>query len=414
MKRLIFHVDIDAFYASVEQQDNPSLKGKPVIVGALPGHRGVVSACSYEARRFGVHSAMPISQAIRRCPHGVFLPVRMGRYLEVSKEIMEVLRGYTPEFHQISVDEAWLDLTGTERLLGPPLEVAERIKSDILQSQQLTLSIGIAGNSYLAKLASEAEKPDGLVVVESGQETAFLDTLELKDLWGVGSKTLQLLQELNIMTMPRLREFSLDILSSMLGEGAARFLYSAVRGGDPGFHPPQTKSHSVSNEVTFERDRRDREGLERTLLDLSQHVMARLIQEDQRSKTICIKVRFHDFTTTNAQKTLKHWVTSSNEVYRVALGLLRKRWDGHTPIRLIGVGFSGVKKTQSADQGELFPDSDSRKKKLEETVIGIKKRHKGITLTRASLLGDWNPRERSREQKTQKDTGKDTPETPPE
>jgi DNA polymerase-4 len=386
MNRVIFHVDIDAFYASVEQRDKPELKGKPVIVGALPGHRGVVSACSYEARRYGIHSAMPISQAHRKCPQGIFLPVQMSRYVEASRRVMSLLKNYSPEFHQISVDEAFLDLTGTERLLGPPLTVGERIKEEVKKAEDLTLSIGIAPNPYLAKLASEAGKPDGLYLVKEGQELSFLDSLALKDLWGVGEKTLALLQELNITSIASLRAISQDMLAPMFGEGAARFLFRACRGEDPGIYPSGPKSHSLSNETTFEKDRKDPDTIKQVLLELSQQVMSRLIQENLRSKTAFIKVRFHDFTTTNAQKTIKHWLTSSGEIYEMTLNLLKKRWDGHTPIRLIGVGVSGVEKHGTTTQLELFGDSEDKKKRVEEAVIGIKKKLSGVKLTRASLL----------------------------
>jgi DNA polymerase-4 len=179
----------------------------------------------------------------------------------------------------------------------------------------------------------------------------------------------------------------MDVLKAMLGDGASKFLHRAVRGIDPGTYQSQPKSHSVSSEVTFERDRKDLASLKKTLLELSQQVMSRLIQDNMRSKTPFIKLRFHDFTTTNAQKTLRHWLTSSSELYHVALELLKKRWDGHTPVRLIGLGVSGVVKDQYPEQPELWQDSDSKKKKVEEAVIGIKKKWGGAKLTRASLLG---------------------------
>ncbi len=385
MNRVIFHVDVDAFYASVEQRDNPDLIGKPVIVGALPGHRGVVSACSYEARRYGIGSAMPISEAYRRCPEGSFLPVRMSRYIEVSRSIMSVLKGYSPEFHQISIDEACLDLSGTERLYGPPQQLARRIKDEIRDREKLTISIGIAPNNYLAKLASEACKPDGILPVEKGKETEFLDTLKLKDLWGVGKKTLSRLFELNITTIPLLRSFSEDILKSMMGGAAGHFLYSVVRGLDSGIRPEKTKSRSISSEVTFETDKKDAEGLKRMLLELAQQVMERLIDEDLRSHTLFIKVRFHDFTTVNAQKTEKHWISSSEEMYKIALDLFKKKWKNHTPVRLIGLGVSGVVGCDTEHQLELFEDRDCKKKKVEETVTRLRKKT-GIKLTRASLL----------------------------
>ena len=386
MKKSIFHVDIDAFYASVERRDDPSLQGKPVVVGALPGHRGVVSACSYEARRYGIHSAMPISEAYRRCPHAVYLPVRMSRYVEVSRRTMKLLSGYSPVFHQISIDEAYLDLTGTQRLYGPPLEVGRRIKEEIWNQEELTISVGIAANRFLAKLASEACKPDGLLLIEEGKETGFLDTLELKDLWGVGAKTLERLHEISIATVPQLRAYSLEMLKPMLGDAASRYLYSAVRGQDPGIHPTKTKSHSISSERTFETDRKDRESLKRTLLDLCQQVVGRLLDEGKRSRTVGIKVRFQDFTTVNAQKTARHWLGSSEEMYHIVMELFEKKWDGHTPIRLLGVGVSGVESGPEPRQQELFPDETDKRKKVEEAVINLRRKMKGLKLTRASLL----------------------------
>ena len=384
--RVIFHIDIDAFYASVEQKDNLSLKGKPVIVGALPGRRGVVSACSYEARKFGIHSAMPISQAFRRCPHGVFLPVRMSRYIHISNRIMSELAKYTPSFHQISVDEAFLDLTGTERLFGSPVELAANIKKDIKKKEGLTISIGIAPNYYLAKLSSEAGKPDGLVDVQKGEELAFLDTLELKELWGLGKKTLTRLHELNITTVRRLRAFSLNTLIPMLGEGGGRFLHNAVRGVDPGIEPSNSKNHSMSHEITFQKDKKDLLSLKRVMLELAQQVMGRLVRSGSKSKTAFIKLRYHDFTTISSRKTLKHWFTSSREIYNVVLELFKKKWDGHTPIRLIGLGVADVVKDDFPDQLELFQTPDDKRKEVEKTIIKINKKLTGVEVTRASLL----------------------------
>ena len=254
---VIFHVDMDAFYASVEQNDHPEYRGKPVIIGARPGTRGVVSACSYEARKFGVHSAMPISRAYRLCPKGIYLPVRMKRYQEVSARIMELFGDFTPVVRQISVDEAFLDMTGTRRLFGDPEEAARAIKERVRTETGCTISIGIASNHYVAKMASEYGKPDGLYRVEEGREEEFLDKLRLGDLWGVGGKTLERLEELNITTVSRLREFSEGILSSMLGKAAGAYLYSAARGRNPGVFSEEPKSRSISNEITFPEDTRD-------------------------------------------------------------------------------------------------------------------------------------------------------------
>jgi DNA polymerase-4 len=345
--RIVFHVDLDAFYASVEQHDNPSLAGKPVIVGAAPGRRGVVSACSYEARRFGVRSAMPISQAYRRCPQGVYLPVRMERYIEVSRQVMGILQQYSPYIQQISVDEAFLDLSGTEKLFGPPVETGRRLKKDVKEKTGLVISVGIGPNKYLAKLATNAGKPDGLLMVEEGKVEDFLDSIPLSQLWGIGERTLQRLTELNITSVHQLRGFAYGELARLLGRGASVFLGKAVRGQDPGIFSEEPHSRSLSSETTFERDRKDRGGIERTLLELCHQVTFRMI---------------------------------------VARDLLASRWNGTTPIRLIGIGFSNLIQADVQDQLELFGDEFSRKKKVEEAVLRIRKKMGIISLTKASLL----------------------------
>jgi DNA polymerase-4 len=386
MPDVIFHVDLDAFYASVEQRDDPSLRGKPVIVGAAPGKRGVVSACSYEARRFGVHSAMPISQAYRRCPQGVFLPVRMERYLDVSRDVMKILDSYTPNLRQISVDEAFLDMTGTERLMGPPLEVGKRLREEVSENAGLAITVGIGPNKYVAKLATNAAKPDGLLMVGAEDVETFLDGLALKDLWGIGEKTLRRLTELNIASVSQLRGFSASDLARLLGGGTASFLFGVVRGRDPGIFSEEPKSRSLSSEITFETDRRDATGIERMLLELCHQVAFRMMDEGWKSKTIALKLRFHDFTTTNVQKTLKHWVSSAEELFRVAKELLFSRWDRSVPIRLIGVGTAGLVPLESQGQLDLFADEFSKKKKVEDAVLRIRRKMGDDSLTKASLL----------------------------
>lgn len=385
MGATIFHVDLDAFYASVEQRDNPTLRGRPVIVGALPGHRGVVSACSYEARRFGVRSAMPISEAARRCPAAVFLPVRMEHYGEVSRRIMLLLGEYAPRIQQISVDEAFLDLTGTQRLLGAPLAVGRSIKSRVREAEGLTISIGIAPNRYLAKLACEAGKPDGLVQVREGEAIAFLDGLRLKDLWGLGAKTLARLRQAGIGTVPELRALDERQLASLLGEGAARFLHGCVRGEDPGIHTETPRSHSLSHEMTFERDTCDREHLRTALLELSQLLMQRVLAEGEPGRTLFLKLRTHDFRTTSIQTTLARSPASAADIHKAALALLDRRWDGVTPVRLIGVGLAGAAGSEAPAQGELFEEPADRRRRIEEVALDLKK--KDASLTRASLLG---------------------------
>jgi DNA polymerase-4 len=393
---VFFLVDLDAFFASVEIRDNPSLAGKPVIVGALPGHRGVVSACSYEARKFGVHSAMPISQAHRRCPQGVYLVPRMERYSELSEQVMSILGQYTPQLQRISIDEAFLDMSGTERLMGSPLSVGRSIKERVRSELGLTLSIGIAPNKYLAKLASEAGKPDGLRQVLPGAEIEFLDSLPLAKLWGVGEKTRLRLQELNITTIPELRRVPEDVLRSMMGEASGNYLYRVVRGEDPGIYSLSPKSRSVSNETTFEIDQKNAEAVRRTILELAEQVMYRLMREGLKSNTAVLKLRYADFTTIHAQRTVRHWLTSSDELYRLCLELLDKRWSGGTPIRLVGVGTDNVVGCQDVVQQELFEDEASRKRRVEEAVTRIREKMDGVKLTKASLLGQARRRRSAR------------------
>lgn len=387
MPKVIFHVDMDAFYAAVEQRDNPSLRGRPVIIGARPGSRGVVSACSYEARKFGVHSAMPISEAYRRCPEGVYLPVRMDRYQEVSSQIMEIFGNYTPEVRQLSVDEAFLDMTGTERLFGPPAEAARTIKQDVSVTTGCILSIGVASNHYIAKLASEFDKPDGLYIVYPGKEIEFLNKLKLKDLWGIGKKTLARMEELNITSIQKLRSFSKGLLETMFGKAAGEYLYRAVRGENPGVFGDEPKSRSVSNEITFSSDTRDRDAIRRVLLELSHQVMFRMMKHNFASSTVNVKIRFADFTTTTIQKTLRHHVNSAEEIYAIACELLEKRWNGSVELRLIGVGLGNVETEDSAVQGELFEDKQDKRKKVEKTVLALKKKMTGGAVVKANLLG---------------------------
>jgi DNA polymerase-4 len=383
---VFFHVDLDAFYASVEVLDDPSLAGRPVVVGALPGHRGVVSACSYEARKFGVHSAMPISEAHRRCPQAAFLPVRMDRYLEVSRQVMAILERYTPHLQQISVDEAFLDMTGTERLFGPASATGARLRGEVRREAGLAISVGIGPNKLVAKMATNSAKPDGMREVTADGVDAFLESLALKDLWGVGGKTLERLSELAIDTVTRLRAIPEPQLAGLLGKGTAAFLCRASHGIDPGIFGEEPQSRTLSAETTFETDRRDRSSVERALLELCHQVAFRMLDGGWRSKTAVLKLRFHDFTTTTARKTIGHWITSTEELYAVTRALLAARWDGGTPVRLVGAGCAGLETVGGHGQLELFADGMERRRKVEEAVLGIRRRMGDGTVTKASLL----------------------------
>ncbi|MDR1179694.1 MAG: DNA polymerase IV, partial [Spirochaetales bacterium] len=370
---VFFHVDLDAFFASVEQMDNPAYKDKPVIVGAAPGHRGVVSACSYEARKFGVHSAMPISEAFRRCPQGIYLPVRMNRYAEISGVVMAILGEFSPDVRPISIDEASLDMTGTGLLFGPPWQTAGKLQSEVFERAGVPLSVGIAPNRFLAKMASDFKKPKGLYEVLPGQEESFVDAVGLPKLWGLGKKTMERLHAICLDTLPRLRQMSEDALKSLMGEAAGNFLYNAIRGRDIGMYSDTAKSHSISHETTFAEDTADWEIISLSLLDLSHQVMYRLFAEDGKSRTVSIKYRYSDFSTFSCQTTLSHFVLSAEELYKTGLDIIKAKWNPHIPLRLIGIGFDKVQ-PGGGSQKELFPTAYERKGLVEKAVFNMQKK----------------------------------------
>jgi DNA polymerase-4 len=310
----------------------------------------------------------------------------MDHYLEVSREVMEILSTFTPHLQQISVDEAFLDLTGTERLFGPARKTGLRLKAEVRTKIGLPISVGIGPNKYLAKMATNAGKPDGLVEVRAEEAESFLDGMALKDLWGIGEKTLQRLSELNITSVKMLRSMPQPELARLLGQGASGFLAAVTRGSDPGIFSEEPRSRSLSSERTFEHDRKDRSGIERVLLDLCHQVMFRMMEGGWKSKTVVMKLRFYDFTTVSAQKTIKHWVTSADELHVVAVELLASRWTAGTPIRLVGIGLSNLSGVQAQDQLELFTDRYARRSRMEEAVFRLQQKMGDGTLTKASLM----------------------------
>ncbi len=384
MGKSIFLVDLDAFFASVEQRDSPGLKGKPVIVGAMPGHRGVVSTCSYEARKFGVHSAMPISEAFRKCPHGIYLPVRMRRYVEVSKLIMKTLSDFTPDVRQLSIDEAMLDMTGTEKLWGGPEDAARAVKKKIMEMTGLTISIGSSSSRYVAKIASGLKKPDGFLHVPEGGEREFMRALPIERLWGAGEKTRHALKSIGITSIAELQDAPIDRLSARFGKSGAEFLKSAAEGLDPGIFPDEPKSRSMSAERTFERDAHDRATVTDMMRLISDELAARIWEDSDSSCTLAVKIRFSDFTSITRQCTRSACFSGSDEIYETALNLLDANWDGTAGIRLIGIGLHGIGEDGTA-QGELFESGDPRAELARRTVQEVAKRGLG-TLKRARFV----------------------------
>ncbi|MBR4463234.1 MAG: DNA polymerase IV, partial [Treponema sp.] len=259
MQSVFLHIDLDAFFASVEQLDHPEWRGKPVIVGGKPGdRRSVVSTASYEARKFGVHSAMPIVQAVKLCPQGIYVHGNMERYHQKSQEVMAIFHNYSPDVQQMSVDEAFIDLTGTERLFGSPEESARRIKSEVKEKTGLTVSVGIASSKYLAKIASGLKKPDGLFTVPFGGEEEFMLNLPLDKVWGIGKKSLVRLQNAGLRTTREIHRHSLTFLTGIMGSAGGSFLYNTVRGLENDTFQP-AKTHSISSESTYPYDLVDRD-----------------------------------------------------------------------------------------------------------------------------------------------------------
>ena len=377
----VFHVDMDAFYASVEQLDHPELRGEPVVVGGS-GNRGVVAACSYEARRFGVHSAMPMAEARRRCPTARIVPVRMERYREVSKQIMSMFADYTPTVQAISVDEAFLDMTGTERLMGAPRGVAQRIKQDVRRETGLTISVGIGPSRFIAKLASDVDKPDGLFEVKPGEEANFVLGLSLKDLWGLGASTRRRLEALGIRSVADLRSQRPETLRGHFGASTGTFLAAVARGEDPGIYGGESSRHSISAEETFERDIADAAALHHQLVLLSDEVFHRSIAEGWRGRTVQVKYRFPPFETHTASRTLPRQLSSSRELTELAMRLLEDRRRGR-PLRLLGVGLSGTLEEAPDPQGELF--AAAAPPPVDPTIVELRRRFGPDAITRASV-----------------------------
>lgn len=391
MQPVFLHVDIDAFFASVEQLDHPEWRGKPVIVGGIPGdRRAVVSTASYEARTYGVHSAMPLSQAVERCPKGIYVRPRMNRYHEKSEQVMAVLRRYSPDVRQMSVDEAFIDITGTERLFGAPEEVAKKIKAEVRDETELTVSVGIASTMYLAKIASGWKKPDGLTVISPGTEEAFILRLPLEKLWGVGTKTLSRLNRMGLLTTRDVYAHTLDSLEALFGHGTGQFLYSAVRGNRDMVFGREPKSHSLSAETTFDFDLTDRYAIETALLELSSHVMFRMHRERVRSRTVALKIRYEDFTTVSVQETSERAVNTQADFFERCRRLFKKKYEAGRGIRLLGVACEHVEPLDVPVQGQLFDFGESKQAKVEAAIYALQDRHPEIQIKKARVLKPRN------------------------
>ena len=336
----ILHVDMDAFFASVAERDNPELKGKAVVIGM--GARGVVSAANYEARKFGIHSAMPVGRARRLAPHAIFLPVDMARYQEVSEHVMEIFHGFTPWVEPISLDEAFLDVTGSQKLLGTGREIAAAIRKKVEEQEGITCSVGIAPSKFIAKLASAHCKPNGILEITTDRILTFLHPLPIQAMWGVGPKTAEVLERLGLRTIEDIAKLPRATLIRALGEANGASLYELAWGRDYRDVTPEEPDRSISAAETFPQDLDNPEEILTEFLRLTERATARLRDRDLFAKTISIKVRFADFSTINRSKTLPLPSDSTHDVYDVVKGLYQALRIERARLRLVGVSLENL------------------------------------------------------------------------
>jgi len=383
MPRVILHVDMDAFFASVECALNPALRGKPLIVGGNPDERGVVSCPSYEARARGVRTAMPLVEAGRLCPEGVFVRPNFAAYAEYSRQTREIMRTYTPLLEPMSMDEAYLDVTGSRELFGDGEAIAREIKRRVWEQLNITCSVGVAGNKCCAKVASDFHKPDGLTVVPEGGEAEFLAPLPLKDLPGLGRQTAARLRSWNVTTIGQFAALPDDLVRAHFGQGGMGLL-ALARGRDESPVQAPRAAKSISREHTFGRDTADLEAIRRTMQALCDDCCTRLRRDGRVAATVGVKVRNSRFETLERSRTLPQASDVEEEIWPVAWGLARPVLQGALPVRLVGVGLANLR--EGAEQLSLDADLRQRRRRLHGTVDRIRERMGERTVLRGSEL----------------------------
>lgn len=379
----ILHCDLDAFYASVEQRDNPSLKGKPVIIGGKPNSRGVVSTCSYEARKYGIHSAMPVSRAYRLCPHGIFLPPDISKYKSVSKEVFKIFYDFTPVVEPLSIDEAFLDIGGCHKLFGASLQIGNMIRKRVRTEIGLNISIGIAANKSLAKLATNLCKPDGIMEFDNQQIQETLPRLPVSSLWGVGEKTSRCLNKAGIYTVGDICTVSRKTLQNIVGSNTD-FLIGLAHGDDNRTISSRSEVKSISNEVTFPLDLSEPGKIEQVILQLSSKVGSRLRQSNLKSHTITLKLRTPEFNTFTHSCSPGESTDSDLLIYEIAVKLYQQSDLAGHPLRLIGVSCSNLI-PGNLMQPVLFEEKQDR---LDNIIDNLKNKFNGVKISRASLMQD--------------------------
>ncbi len=385
--RVILHLDMDAFYAAVEVRENPELAGRPLIIGHR-GARGVVSTCSYEARRFGVRSAMPSVTAEKLCPGATWLPGRMSLYQEVSRRILGITGDFTPAVEPISIDEAFLDLTGIARSLEEGADLGRRIKDRIREAENLTASVGVAPNKFLAKFGSDLEKPDGLVVLPLSEIPARLWPMPVERLWGVGPRTAEILHGLGLRTIGEILRIPRQRLVPRVGEAMADHLCALAQGRDDRPVETSREPKSMSEERTYAVDLRDPDVIHRELLARAEGVARSLRDEGLRGRTVNLKVRAGDFTTWTRSSTLPAPTCLAEEIHAAAIKMLRERIPlKGRGIRLLGVGLSNLEPAGPEEQPGLFPDQErARGERAARAEDAVRHRFGEAAITRARLV----------------------------
>lgn len=387
--KVFLHVDLDAFFASVEQRDNPQYRGKPVIIGGLPeDRRAVVSTASYEARKYGVHSAMPIAQAARLCPNGIYIRGNYHHYSQVSHEIMAIFNDFSPSVLQMSIDEAFIDVTGTQNIWGSPVEAAQKIKDRVKSETGLTVSVGVASTMYVAKIASGFRKPDGLTYIPAGDEEKFMLSLPLEKLWGAGTKTQERLHSAGFRTTRDIHSKSISLLKTIFGESMGSFLYNAVRGNKDMEFGREAKNKSMSEETTFEYDVHDRYTIGSVIMVISKNILWRMHQEKLCSRTCSVKIRYDDFSTVSIQETSEINIANSDDLYERCIRLFEKKYDDKKSIRLIGISVEKLESTSIPQQETLFDFGNKKKSKVEKAIFDMESRNPALKMKKARLLKD--------------------------
>ncbi len=386
MQQIILHLDMDAFFAAIEQLDHPEYRGKPLIVGADPKEgqgRGVVSTCSYEARKFGIHSAMPISHAWKKCPHGIYVYPRGSRYGEISRSIMKILQEYSPDVEQISIDEAFLDISSTYKLHGSPRQTGEVIKAHIKKETGLTASVGIAPSKFVAKIASDLEKPDGLVIVEPEKVIEFLDPLDISRMWGVGKKTLLHMHNRGIRTIGDLACRSEKEACDLFGKSGLHF-WQLANGIDKRTISGYVSAKSISKEITFETDKNNDHELINILLYLCNELTREMRRKGYSGKCVTLKIRLTDFSTFTRSRSFSSCIHSSAEVFAQVQEMFELFNRHQQKVRLLGVSISNLEKGER--QLNLFQDEVNQHQKIDQVLDRIREKFGEKSITRASLL----------------------------